>query len=312
MRASRRFALLLVHVSVLCFGLAGSLGRLVALPSPVIVLGRVIFSAAGLLTVLAFRRTPLRSIRWRTPRDLAALAASGIILAGHWTAFFQSVQVASVAVALLSFSTFPLFTTLMEPLLLRTRPRVVEIYAALLILPGIYLIVPAFTLGNATTRGVAWGLLAGLSFALLSIWNRHLTSRYPSTVISLYQDTFAALVLLPALAIFRPSPSDLLRNLPLLLILGLVCTALAHTLFIEGMRTLTAQSASVIAALEPVWGILFALVLLGEVPGLRTLLGGALILGAVVLPALPRRAPAPSAAVPAPSHDAPSSPGDAP
>ncbi len=52
------------------------------------------------------------------------------------------------------------------------------------------------------------------------------------------------------------------------------------------MRTITAQLASLIGALEPVWGVLFAYLLLGEVPTLRTLLGGALILSAVVIPAL--------------------------
>jgi drug/metabolite transporter (DMT)-like permease len=58
---------------------------------------------------------------------------------------------------------------------------------------------------------------------------------------------------------------------------------LAHTLFIRGMRGVNAQTASLVASLEPVYGILFALILLGEVPTVRTVLGGAIILGAVLL-----------------------------
>jgi len=48
---------------------------------------------------------------------------------------------------------------------------------------------------------------------------------------------------------------------------------------------MTAQLASLLACLEPVWGILFALVLLGETPTARTLLGGAIILAATLIPA---------------------------
>ena len=83
----------------------------------------------------------------------------------------------------------------------------------------------------------------------------------------------------------------------LLVVLGLVCTALAHTLFIGGLAVVTAHTASVIAALEPVYGIALALVLLGEVPGARTIAGGALIVAAAVArhATLAPRAPSPGA-----------------
>lgn len=278
----------LVHIAVALFGLAGVLGKLTDLPSTVIVLGRVFFAGLALVVVVTARGLPLVPGR---RRDLLALAGSGAILALHWTAFFQSIQVSSVAVALLSFSTFPLFTTALEPIMLGERPRRVEAVAALLILPGIFLIVPAFSLANAITRGVAWGLLAGLTFAVLSIWNRRLGRTHPSLVISLYQDGVAALVLLPTLFVIRPAHGLSWRDLAILAVLGLLCTAVAHTLFIEGMRSLTAQAASVVAALEPVWGILFALLLLGEVPAARTLGGGLLVVAATMLPAVVGRRP---------------------
>lgn len=219
-------------------------------------------------------------------RDLVALGVSGVLLAVHWTAFFQSIQVSSVAVALLTFSTFPLFATILEPLWLHTKPTRIEALAAVLIVPGVALVVPSPSLGNQVTVGAAWGLLAGASFAVLSIWNRSLATRYPSAVISLYQDGVATLALLPVTALVPWSHRLSGSDLAVLLVLGVACTALAHTLFIEGMRTISAQTASVIAALEPVWGIGFALVLLGEVPRLRTIGGGVLIVGATLLPGL--------------------------
>ena len=73
-----------------------------------------------------------------------------------------------------------------------------------------------------------------------------------------------------------------LRDIALLIVLGVVCTALAHTLFIRSMHVLSAHTASVVTALEPVYGIALAFALLGETPGWRTLIGAALIVGAAL------------------------------
>ncbi len=217
------------------------------------------------------------------------LVGQGALLALHWTAFFQSINVSNVAIGLLSFSSFPLFTAALEPVLLKQPPSRIQIVAALLILPGIYLLVPSFTLHNSTTLGVLWGLLAGATFALLSVANRGLSRSYPSLTISLYQESIAALVLLPFLFFIPTGALWTAHELVILLILGVVCTALAHTLFIASMRSITAQSASLLASIEPVWGILFGVLLLHDIPTPTTLLGGAIILGATLLPMFYKR-----------------------
>lgn len=282
-RARRGQGLLFANVAVLFFGLAGVLGKLTVLPAPLIVFGRVFFAGIVLLAISLFQHTPPRP---RSRRDGLLLVGQGALLALHWTSFFQSINVSNVAIGLLSFSSFPLFTAMLEPLLLHQRPGRVQVLAALLILPGIYLLVPSFTLQNQTTLGVAWGVLSGATFAQLSVANRWLGRSYPSLLISLYQDGVAALVLLPALFLAPTAALWTPHTLLILLILGVVCTALAHTLFIASMQHITAQSASLLASLEPVWGILFGIILLGAFPTPRTLLGGAIILCATLLPGL--------------------------
>jgi drug/metabolite transporter (DMT)-like permease len=267
-----------VNGAVLLFGLAGVLGKLTGLPAPLIVLARVALAGPALLIWL--RRSAVRA-SVRSWRDRVVLVGQGALLAVHWTTFFQSINVSTVAIGLLSFSAFPIFTAMLEPMLLRVRPRRAQVAAALLVGVGVFLLVPDFSWSSGGTQGVAWGLVAAFTFALLSVVNRWLGTRYPSVLISAYQDLVAAVVLLPALYLVRAPRPITAREVALLLVLGLVCTALAHTLFIEGMRSVTAQLASLVASLEPVWGILFALALLGEVPSARTLLGGAVIVGAV-------------------------------
>ncbi|MEA3420281.1 MAG: DMT family transporter, partial [Acidobacteriota bacterium] len=68
------------------------------------------------------------------------------------------------------------------------------------------------------------------------------------------------------------------NDMLLLAILGVLCTAGAHTLFIEGMKQIKAQTASIIHSLEPVYGIVFAFLFLQEMPSQRTILGGVIIL----------------------------------
>lgn len=278
----RSFAgIVIIQLAVLCFGLAGVLGKLTGLPALLIVLGRVVFASPALLLLILARR---QSLHTRNGRDLALLIAQGALLAVHWTAFFQSINVSTVAIGLLAFSSFPLFTAALEPALFRRRPSALQIAGAICVLPGVFLLAPTLSLTSAASRGVLWGLLAGATFAALSVSNRWLTRSYPSAVISWYQDTTAALILAPALLFTHPARLFAPRQLLLLLLLGVVCTAVAHTLFIEGMRHVTAQLASLVATLEPVWGIAFAFVLLGETPATRTVIGGCVILLGASLP----------------------------
>ncbi|MDP4819969.1 MAG: DMT family transporter, partial [Saprospiraceae bacterium] len=113
------------------------------------------------------------------------------------------------------------------------------------------------------------------------ILNRAYVRRYSSFVIAFYQDLGASLVLLPLLlwTDVSVSPTDFW----LLVLLGVVFTALSHGLFINGLRSVNAASASIIGSLEPVYGIVGALLLLGEVPSMRTIVGGLIILGVSVV-----------------------------
>lgn len=274
---SPRTALLQVHASVFLFGLSGLFGKFLALPATVIVLGRTGFAALALGLVLALGRT---TIRLRSAKDLLGMALLGALLAFHWVSFFNSIQLATVAVGLLTFSSFPVFVTLLEPLLFKTPWRWRDGAIALLVVIGVALVIPDYRLGSATTLGAIWGLLSGLSFALLQLLNKGYRQRYGAVAIAFYQNLFAWLSLLAIAPLGSLALST--GDMGLLLILGVLCTAVAHTLFIESLAVLRTQTASVISALEPLYGIVLAALLLGEVPNLRTLLGGSLIVGTTV------------------------------
>ena len=131
-------------------------------------------------------------------------------------------------------------------------------------------------------QGLAWGLVSGFTFALLAVLNRRLVrepARGRRRVLAEPHGGAVPPAVRVGESVRRSAPSARATSC-CILVLGLVCTALAHTLFIAGLRDVSAHTASVIAALEPVYGIALAVLLLGEIPSVRTLAGGALIVGA--------------------------------
>jgi len=273
----KRKSLLEIHMATLLFGLAGLFGKWIPLSPFLIVLGRVFFAS---LTLGLFLWATKQSLRPICRRNGALLVLLGAILAGHWVAFFRSIQVSSVAVGLLSYASFPAFTVLLEPLFSRERLDRRNLFFAALCLVGVFLIIPRFDLGDRVYQGVLWGLVSGLSFAVLTLFNRRLAQDHSSLTIAFFEDLFATIFVLPCLIALplRLSSNDLV----LLIVLGVLCTAVSHSLFIQGMQRVRAQTASIISSLEPVYGIVFALILLGEVPAVRTLVGGAIILTAAL------------------------------
>lgn len=274
---TRAAPLVALHAAVLLFGFAGLFGKWLALSPVAIVLGRTAIAAIALGLFRAARKDG------RAPFDVRLLG-NGAVLALHWVSFFAAVQVSSVAVGLLGYASFPLFVLILERLLLGRRWAGREGVMALLVTGGLILVVPEFSLADRTVQGLAWGTVSGLTFALLAVLNRRIVARRHAADIAFWQNLLAALCLLP-FAWASPSALGTIggREIILLIALGLVCTAIAHTLFIASLRSVTAHTASVVAALEPVYGIALALVLLGEVPGVRTLVGGALIVAAAIM-----------------------------
>jgi drug/metabolite transporter (DMT)-like permease len=272
-------SLLEIHIAVLLFGLAGLFGKFISLPADLIVLGRAGFAALILAGVIYFSKNG--SFKLHTKKDYLLLLLLGIILAIHWTTFFYSIQVSTVAIGLLTFSTFPVFTTLIEPLVFKEKFKSRDIVIALITLLGVALIVPKIEFGNSATQGALWGITSGFAFAVLSILNRKYVTKYSSLTIAFYQNSSATVVLLPFL--FLTTAIYHTKDILLLVLLGVVFTAASHTLFIKGMTHIKAQLASIIASLEPVYGIVFAIPLLGEIPNARTILGGVIILTAAFI-----------------------------
>jgi len=269
-------ALAACHAAVLLFGLAGLFGKWIPWDATAIVLGRTLVAAVTLALVARLARRTL-------PRLSLALAGNGVILAVHWTAFFAAIQASTVAIGLLGFASFPLFVPWLERAVLGVRVTPVKVAAAVLVTGGLVLVVPGLSWDEGTARGLAWGVVAGFTFALLTVFTQRLVARHRAGGIAFWQNAVAAAVMMPVVAVHGVGGTLDAHALALVVVLGIVCTALAHTLFAASLARVSATIAAVCAALEPVYGTVLAVALLGEEPTLRVAAGMLLLVGAAIV-----------------------------
>jgi drug/metabolite transporter (DMT)-like permease len=275
-RPSARGALAACHAAVALFGFAALFGKWIAWDPPAIVLGRTVVAAIVLAAFVRIRSGALPAPTW-------PLVPNGIILALHWIAFFAAIQTSTVAIGLLGFASFPLFVPLFERAMLGVALTRGKLAGAALAALGLVLLVPELSWQSRTVHGLAWGVLSGFTFAWLTVRTRRLASHCGPSELALWQNAVAALCVLPVV-LWQGAGGPLdVRNVALVVILGVACTALAHTLYASSLARLSAFTAAVCAALEPVYGIVLAMLLQDEIPGPRTLAGAGIIVSAAIV-----------------------------
>ena len=293
-------ALAAAHGAAVLFGLTGILGALIRFDAVAITAGRAGFAATALLVLALTQRRPL--LQGLGPRRAGIVLASGFLLAVHWITFFMAVKVGGVAVATLGFASFPAFIALLDVVLFRARIGPAEGTMLALVTLGLVLVTPSFDVGDQGTVGLLWGLASGLSFAGLAICNRRGNRGMDAIQVAFWQNLVVALLVLPLLGLGLAPPQIAHSQAPSswvtgaaaidlvswfwLAVLGVLCTGLAHTLFVKSLESLDARSAGMIIALEPVYAIACAWWLFGEEPSGRMLVGASLIILATVLLAM--------------------------
>ncbi len=282
---STRAALVAMHLATVLFGISGVFGRLTQCSAAMIVFGRTVFALGLLWLLLQWRgQRPWQGLN---RRQLGGLACSGVLLALHWYTFFQGIKVGGVAVGTLGFACFPAFVALFEHMFFHERITRVEKALMLAVTLGLILVTPRFDLRDGGTAGLLWGIASGAIYALNAIANRFFVHRISGEQACWVQ--YAVIAPLTLCIVAGELPRVTAMDWLWIACLGLLCSGLAYTLYVNSLRVLTARLAAIIIALEPVYAILVSWLLLHETPSLRMLCGGVIILGAVVLAGLRRQ-----------------------
>lgn len=267
-----------VHLAVFLFGMTGLFGKFLSISPLIIVLGRVFVSA---IFIFIWIKVVGESIKLKSKKDVKSLIINGILLAIHWTTFFASIQLSNVAIGLLTFSTFPVFVSFFKPLIHKDKIKLKEIVFGVITIIGILFIVPLNDIFSDTMSGALVGVFSGGVYSVFTIYNEQLVKGYSGRLVAFYEQVVATLFLLPSLFIIKPVVTG--QDILFIVLLGTVFTGFAHTIFINGLKHVSAYMASIITMIEPLYSIGLAYVFLNETLNMGTFIGGVIILSTVVI-----------------------------
>lgn len=274
--------MLQLHLGVLLLGVSALFAKLIDLPALDIIAYRSLLTIFLLALLLkAFKQ----SIRLRSWRDYKVAAILGVLAAIHWLTYFMSVQMTSVSVGMITLFTYPVMTVLLEPLFRKQLPKGQDLLISLVVLFAISLLFPGFWQGAIDVSeqyiwGIIFGLISALTFALRNIGIQHYFTGYSGMQGMLYQFAITALLLMPFVGALPNEIST--DDWHLLLICTAFFTAAPHVLFAGSISKVSAKTAGLVACLQPLYGTVWGLILLSEVPSIATLAGGLIIVSAAL------------------------------
>lgn len=281
--------MLQLHLGVLLLGFSGLFAKLIDLSALDIIAQRSLFTAVGLGLFLWACKT---KIRLNTKQDYVTATILGILAGLHWLTYFISIQYTTVAIGMIAMFTYPVMVVILEPLLAKRWPPAKDLFISLIVLFAISLLFPNIWFDDVAVDrefilGVCAGLFSALCFALRNIGMQNYFKGYSGTQGMFYQFAIAALMFVP----FAPTSFGELgmHNIQLLVVFAIFFSAMAHVLFASSIGLTSARTASLVAYLQPLYGVLLSMLLLAEVPSLMTVLGGVIIVSAAMYETLSKR-----------------------
>ncbi|GAB5540054.1 MAG: DMT family transporter [Salibacteraceae bacterium] len=230
----------------------------------------------------AFMIASKRSLK-TTAKNALKYVLVGLITAAHWIFFFEALKVSNVSITLTTLASTSLFVAFIEPLFFKRKIILYEVFFGLLTVVGLALIFQAET---SYSLGIFYALISALLAAIFSTVNGIFVKSDRPTRITAYEMLggvlgISAYTFLQQGSIIIPAGIDWLW----LAILGLVCTSMAFVVSIEVMKTLSPFTVSISINMEPIYAIIFALLIFQEEEYMSPLfyLGATVVMGTIFL-----------------------------
>lgn len=274
-----------LHLIVIILGFTAILGRLTDVSALGVVFYRTLLASVGMYVVAKIqKRNILIPFRESLP-----LLGVGAIIALHWMCFFGSARVSTIAISLVTFSVTSFFTSILEPIVKKTKISWIEVLLGVLVVAGMYFV---FKFEYKYLTGIIIGIIAALLATIFSVFNAQFAQKYEAQTITFYEMAgafVASWVFIPIIIYAVPDTSFQLIPSPTdwvwIAVLGLVCTVYPYNEMIKLLKKISAFTLNLSINMEPIYGILLAYFIFGEKERMTTgfYIGGVLILLSVVL-----------------------------
>lgn len=251
-----------LHFLVFLWGFTAILGLLIKLSFPEVVFYRTLISFLAFIPVLYFAKVSFKV----EPRIVIKLLLTGVVISFHWLLFFGAARYANASVSLIGLATTSLWTALLEPMARKRRISKLEVLFGVVIIIGIYIIyIDDFTYGV----GLAMSIASAFFAALFTVANSLFVKKHNPLQITFYETGGAFLGSIPFVIWYLNSSGNSLAipssiDCGYLLILALVCTVYANAAWVNILKNISAFAGNLVINLEPIYGILLALLILGE------------------------------------------------
>ena len=266
-----------LYTAVFLLSLNGLFSKLIPLDAVTTTGLRSVIAAVA---IFAFALTRRRSIRLNNEKQTVSVYIIGVLMGLHWITFFHSMQISTVAVGMISLFTYPVMTVLLEPFFTKTKWRLADLVAGIIVLIGILVMVndELHSVDSHLIQGVFFGALSALLFTLRNLLQKYWHPDVSSDSLMFHQVIAIAIMLALFIDLEAVTAITLTEGL-LLLLLGVVSTATAHSFLSFCLKHFSAKSVAMISSLQPLFAALFAWLVLNEKPTLAIVLGGAIIIG---------------------------------
>ncbi|ELR70520.1 Putative permease [Fulvivirga imtechensis AK7] len=254
-----------LHFIVWIWGFTAILGLLITIPSVEIVWYRTMLAFMALGVVLHFRKHNFLL----GYKEVLKILGTGFIIAAHWILFFAAARVSTASVCLAGMATCSLWTSFVEPWVNKRSIKLFEVILGLVVIGGLYIIF-RFEFNHAL--GLAMAVVSAFLAALFSVINGQLTKKHNPYMITFYEMLGAFLgtsVFFPIYITFF-AEDGMLQLVPTamdwlyLLVLAVICTVYAFSVSVELMKRISAFVVNLTVNLEPVYGIVLAVLVFGE------------------------------------------------
>lgn len=270
-----------LHVIVFIWGFTAILGKLISLEALEIVWFRMFFASLFIVAFLVYKKESIK-----VPINiLIGFVISGIIIAAHWYTFYQAIKVSNISITLACLSTGAFFASLIEPIFYKRKVIWYEVVFGLFAVIGISII---FNVETNHKLGIVLAITSAFLSALFSVINSKYAKTYNPNVISFYELSSGVLFLslyLLATEKFSTTFFELtFEDLAWLIVLASICTAYAFSASIKVMKFLSPFTVMLTVNLEPVYGIILALLIFSKSEHMNSLfyIGAAIILITVI------------------------------
>lgn len=271
-----------LHLIVFIWGFTAVLGKLISLQALDLVWYRMIFAVGFMAIYIVYSKQSLKI----PLKVFMGFMISGIIIAAHWFTFYEAIKVSNISITLACLSTGAFFASLLEPIFYRRKIIGYELVFGLLVIAGLFLI---FNVESHFKKGIFLGITSAFLSALFSVINGKFAKEYNPNCISFYELSGGVFFLSIGMfftnkfttSFFTISTNDIFW----LLLLSSVCTAYAFSASVKVMKFLSPYTVMLTINLEPIYGIILALLIFKESENMNPLfyIGALIILSTVIL-----------------------------